>query len=77
MFGMLLRSRRYAGRFFKRRSWDLYTPQKVEILMVRGIHDSRRRTAWIEGIPTPLAPWSPPGFRPVAQDSLPVHQCRR
>ena len=29
MYRMLLRSRRYAGRFFKRRSWDLYTPQKV------------------------------------------------
>ena len=37
MYGMLLRSRRYAGRFFKRRYWDLYTPQKVPILMVRGI----------------------------------------
>ena len=29
MFKMLLRSRRYAGRFFKRRSWDFSTPQKV------------------------------------------------
>ena len=29
MFRMLLRSRRYAGQFFKRRSWDLSTPPKV------------------------------------------------
>ena len=29
MFQMLLRSRRYAGRFVKRRSWDFSTPQKV------------------------------------------------
>ena len=29
MFKMLLRSRRYAGQFFKRRSWDLSTPPKV------------------------------------------------
>ena len=29
MFEMLLRSRRYASRFFKRRSWDFGTPQKV------------------------------------------------
>ena len=29
MFEMLVRSRRYAGRLFKRRSWDFGTPQKV------------------------------------------------
>ena len=29
MFRMLLQSRRYAGQFFKRRSWDLSTPPKV------------------------------------------------
>ena len=29
MFRMLLRSRRYAGQFFKARSWDFSTPQKV------------------------------------------------
>ena len=29
MFEMLVRSRRYAGRLFERRSWDFGIPQKV------------------------------------------------